>query len=390
MNWHFVNRRLLPVIPALLLVVSAYAESDFEGATRTALIAGIGAQLFFDANLSRNRTQSCSTCHDPAHAFSDQRAGGVGAAVSLGDDGESLGQRNAPSLTYASLVPEFHFNEHGEPVGGLFVDGRAQNLVEQAAEPFLNPIEMALPDIETVAKRVGENENYVTQLKAQFGQALFDDDEEVFLAVRESIAAYLRSPQLSSYDSKYDRFLRGEEDLSPLEEQGRVLFFSNLVNCSQCHLHDNGSDPGRETFTNNRYHNIGVPANPALREANAVDDRFVDEGLFANPATDDMNARGKFRVPGLRNVAVTGPYMHNGVFSELETAILFYSKFTVVNVDSVVNPETGRPWADAEIAETVDHDLLQDGQPIDAARARALAAFLRTLTDRRYEALLDQ
>lgn len=390
MNRHLVNRRRLTVTLALLLFVSAYAEPDLENAKRAGLIAGIGAQLFFDANLSRNRTQSCSTCHDPAYAFSDSRDNGVGAAVSLGDDGESLGRRNAPSLTYAALVPDFHRDEFGEPVGGLFIDGRAENMVEQAAEPFLNPIEMALPDIETVVRRVGENENYVTQLTEQFGQALFEDDARVFLAVRESIAAYLRSPQLSSFDSKYDRFLRGEDHLSPLEEQGRVLFFSNLVNCSQCHLHDNGGNPGRETFTNNRYHNIGVPANPVLRDAKAVDEGFVDEGLFANPVVDDVTTRGKFRVPGLRNVAVTGPYMHNGVFSELETAILFYSKFTVVNADSVVNPETGRPWAEAEIKETVDHDLLQDGQPIDASRALALAAFLRTLTDRRYESLLDQ
>jgi cytochrome c peroxidase len=99
---------------------------------------------------------------------------------------------------------------------------------------------------------------------------------------------------------------------------------------------------------------------------------------------------GKFRVPSLRNVAVTAPYMHNGVFKKLETAILFYDKYLVSNRQSESNPETGEPWGDPEVADTIDLDLLQQGQPITEDRARALVAFLRTLTDQRYEALLDQ
>lgn len=353
-------------------------------------IVSLGARLFIDTNFSRNRSQSCSSCHDPANAFAESRDSEVGGAVSPGDDSVTLGSRNAPSLTYVSLVPDFHFDALGNATGGLFVDGRAVNLVEQAAEPFLNPVEMNMPDVSAVVARLTENENYVAIFEAVFGPSVLANEERAFLAMRESIAAYLRSPQLARFDSKYDRWLRGEESLSPLEEQGRVLFFSNLVNCIQCHLRDNGGSRHAETFSNYRFHNIGIPANPVLRAAGAVSDDFVDQGLLHNPRVDDPLARGRFRVPGLRNVAVTGPFMHNGVFGELETAVLFYSKFTVVNAESAVNPETGHAWAVPEVPETVDLDLLEEGQPIDAKRAAAIAAFLRTLTDRRYEHLLAQ
>jgi cytochrome c peroxidase len=81
--------------------------------------------------------------------------------------------------------------------------------------------------------------------------------------------------------------------------------------------------------------------------------------------------------------------MHNGVFQDLETVILFYNKYTLSNPESQTNPETGRPWGEAEVADTVDHELLREGQPISDMQVRALVAFLRALTDQRYEHLLD-
>ena len=99
---------------------------------------------------------------------------------------------------------------------------------------------------------------------------------------------------------------------------------------------------------------------------------------------------GKFRVPSLRNVAVTGPYMHNGIFRELRTAILFYNRFTLSNPQSQTNPETGEPWGEPEVRETVDLELLREGQPMAGNHIDALVAFLAALTDQRYESLLDE
>jgi cytochrome c peroxidase len=111
--------------------------------------------------------------------------------------------------------------------------------------------------------------------------------------------------------------------------------------------------------------------------------------LLENPTVDDPSQAGKFRVPSLRNVAVTGPYMHNGVFQELSTAIFFYGKFMLSNRKSQINPETGRAWGQPEVAETVELEVLSQGQPITRDRAVLIATFLRTLTDRRYESLLQ-
>ena len=111
-----------------------------------------------------------------------------------------------------------------------------------------------------------------------------------------------------------------------------------------------------------------------------------DPGLAGHPLIDDAAETGKFRVPTLRNVAITAPYMHNGAFARLETAVAFYGSYTLRHQR---NPETGAPWGPPEVAETVDLDLLSDGQPLDPARIRHLTAFLKTLTDRRYEHLID-
>ncbi|MCK9910409.1 hypothetical protein MXD81_14790, partial [Microbacteriaceae bacterium K1510] len=114
--------------------------------------------------------------------------------------------------------------------------------------------------------------------------------------------------------SKYDRYLRGEEKLTKQEELGRVLFFSNqFTNCSQCHRLDTIGASEKEPFSNFAYHNIGVPANVAVHAANG---KPADRGLSANPAIKGTSQEGamagKFKVPTLRNVAVTAPYMHNG------------------------------------------------------------------------------
>ena len=348
----------------------------------------LGQALFFDVNLSLTRNQACGTCHEPGRAFTDGRSNDVQGAVSTGDDGQSLGDRNTPSIAYANQSPDFYQNELGEYVGGFFLDGRSATLIEQAGEPFLNPIEMAMPDRGAVVDRVQENAAYVDSMESIFGKKIFADDDAAFDAIVESIVAFENTEMFSPFDSKYDRFLRGEYELTRDEELGRLFFYSQLVGCHNCHLTDNRESASKELFTNHNYNNIGVPVNQSVRARNGI--VATDTGLLENPQVSDPAQAGKFRVPSLRNVAVTGPYMHNGVFQDLETAILFYDKYLLVNQDSSKNPETGEPWGDPEVVDTIDLDLLQQGQPITAVRARLLAAFLRTLTDKRYEPLLEE
>ena len=367
-----------------LLVVGGPAVSEAD--EREAL----GEALFTDTNLSLNRNQSCSNCHDPNVAFSEGRNDGVVGAVSLGDDGVSLGDRNAPSLTYASLVPSFQRDEDDNPLGGFFRDGRATTLLDQLAEPFTNPIEMALPDIATVVARVRETPSHVASLESIYGTHVFDDPDGAFQAIIESIAAFEQSARFSPFDSKYDRYLKDQYALTQEEELGRVFFFSQLTNCHRCHLLDTKEFTAEETFTNHRYHNIGIPQNNAVRAQNGLPPTYTDTGLLQNPAIDDPIVAGQFRVPSLRNVAVTGPYMHNGVFNDLLTTVLFYNKYTLGNPDSQINPETAIPWRPAEVPDTIDYERLRTGQPISSRQARALVAFLKTLTARRYEALLER
>ncbi len=351
-------------------------------------LANLGQALFFDTNLSANRSQSCGSCHDAGRAFTDGRENGVAGAVSLGDDGKSLGDRNTPSTTYAFLIPEFHKNDKGEYIGGYFLDGRAATMADQAAEPFVNPLEMALSDSAAVVDRVRENPVYIDTLRKHYGETIFSDSGKAFRAITESIVAFERTAQFAPFDSKYDRYLRGDYELTVAEELGRVLFFSQLINCSSCHLLDTREFSPGEIFSNHRYHNIGIPTNRHVRELNGIDVRHRDLGLLENPSVNDPAMAGKFKVPSLRNVAVTGPYMHNGVFQKLRTAILFYNRFTLSNPQSQTNPETGEPWREAEVAETVDLELLREGQPMAGNHIDALVAFLTALTDRRYEALL--
>ena len=369
---------------ALSVGIAASLSARAESETRPLALETLGAQLFVDPDLSLNRTQSCATCHAPDHAFADPRDNAAGGAVSLGDDGVSLGSRNTPSVTYAALTPPFHKAADGAYFGGQFRDGRAVDLEAQAGQPLLNPIEMGMPDKAHVVARLKEKAETATAFRAAFGADIFDSDERAFAALEEALAAFERSPTVSPFDSKYDRSLRGEYKLTDQEELGRVLFFSNqFTNCHLCHKLNSTGGSAAETFTNASFHNIGVPANPALAIAK-------DHGLGAREDALGPGPDGQFRTPGLRNVAVTGPYMHNGVFKDLRTVILFYDKYNSKSARRQTNPETGRPWDEPEIPQDISRKELEFGPGLDDRRVDALVAFLKTLTDRRYEHLLEK
>ncbi len=381
---------MLPRIISALLVLTALPLAAAETAPLSSDLASLGRALFFDPRLSNDRTMSCASCHDPSRAFTDGRDNGVGGAASLGNDGKTLGDRNAPMLTYVSLVPAFARRDDGSYAGGLFHDGRAATLAVQASQPITSANEMAMPSAAVVRDRVRENAVYVDAFTALLGDQALATPDDALASVAEAIAAFESSREFSSFDSRYDRYLRGEASLTSEEELGRSLFFSPLSNCSQCHVIDQRENRARETFTNFEYHNIGVPPNQRLRAANGSGPDHVDPGLAGNPLVSGREQEGKVRVPSLRNVAVTAPYMHNGVFAELRTAILFYNRFLVDNPASRTNPETGEPWGEAELAATVAHDLLAIGQPLSERRVRQIEAFLKTLTDQRYEHLLER
>ncbi len=381
MQWYSNSR----CAGAALLILCALASAD----PAPSELADLGRALFFDTRLSAGRNLSCSSCHDPARAFSESRDNGVGRAASLGDDGKSLGDRNAPALTYAMLTPAFTNDQGGDYLGGLFVDGRAATLLEQAQAPIIDVAEMALP-VASLRERLAEDPAYTDGFETLLGPSSLATPERALASVATAIAAYERTDEFAAFDSKYDRYLRGESELTRDEEIGRVLFFSELINCNRCHLVDRREHRPNEVFTNHRYHNIGVPVNERLRARNGRGRHYIDTGLAQNPAANDRSQAGRFRVPGLRNVAVTGPYMHNGVFENLETAILYYNRFLLGNEESLVNPETGRRWGPAEVPDTVDVELLRGGQPLTAKRVHYLVAFLKTLTDARYEHLLER
>ena len=356
-----------------------------EISQKNKLKAKLGKVLYFDKNLSKNRTQACATCHNPETGFVDDRDNGIAAMASLGDDGHSLGDRQAPSAAYAMFSPEFHYDKKKKIYkGGQFWDGRENTLAQQAGGPPTNPIEMGMDSKETTVERIKENPYYITSFKNIYGQDVFESIEKSYFAMSDSIEKFEQTKEFAPFDSKYDRYLKGEYDLTVLEDLGRTLFFSNNNNsCASCHVLK-GEDKAGETFTNYEYHNIGTPINHTLRAKNGVKD--IDLGLFNNPAINDEKQKGKYKVPTLRNVAVTAPYMHNGVFKDLKTVVEFYDKYN--NKERTINPETLKKWEKPEVKENIAFDKLK-AKKLNNRKVEALVAFMKILTDKRYEHLLE-
>lgn len=364
----------------ILLAAPAMAED-------LASLEDLGEALFFDENLSQNRTQSCSTCHNPDYGFADPRG-----MASPGDDGVSIGDRNAPTASYAHFAPMFEKLDEGVYRGGQFHDGRAATLADQAGGPPLNPIEMGMPNAASVVARLEENPAYVVAFKDLFGDEIFADQDEAYAAMTKAIAAFEGTDLFSPFDSKYDRYLRGEAELTREEMLGETLFFSQqFTNCNLCHELKPRAGMEGETFTNYEYHNIGVPENGALRDMNGVGRGHPDLGLAQNALVEDTaGLAGKIKVPTLRNVAVTGPYMHNGVFQDLRTVVLFYNTYNTKSDARMINPETGERFGAPEVAENLSMEELTTGPALEDREIDALVAFMKTLTDARYEHLLDE
>ena len=284
----------------------------------------LGQLLFNDPILSIDSTISCASCHKPEFAFADT------TAFSLGINGH-LTRRNTPSVMNTLSRR------------ALMWDGRARTLEEQALLPLEHPGEMGFSRAEAV-ERLKNNAFYGPAFKKMFDREV---DEKLMLGV---IAAFQRT--LETSDTANDRWLMDKDPgLTDAQIRGRALFFGK-ANCIECHF--------TPDFTADEFRNVGLYDNV----------NFTDAGRFEH--TRDSADLGKFKVPGLRNVAVTGPYMHNGIFKTLREVVEFYNDPLAIVPGAInIDPEIKA----LQLTESEKDDLVQ---------------FLISLTDDRFIHLVDR
>jgi cytochrome c peroxidase len=290
--------------------------SNREPATK----AELGKLLFFDPILSKDNTISCASCHKPAYAFADT------VAVSFGVN-KKPGIRNTPTAMNLLLQKTF------------FWDGRAKTLEEQALAPIENPAEMNLPLAEALL-RLQNSQEYSDWFKKIF------NSEPSLANLASAIAAFERT--LETSDSPFDnwKFSDDSNAVNPAVKRGFVLF-NGKGKCVQCHF---GAD-----FTANEFRNIGL--------FNGIDLNDSGRAVISGNRED----AGKFKTASLRNVSVTAPYMHNGIFKTLKEVIDFYDDPAKI-IPNAVNRDS----------------LLAKPMGLTAREKTDLEAFLLSLTDKRF------
>ncbi len=240
----------------------------------------LGKLLYFDSRLSKDNTISCASCHNPYHGFADP------APTSKGVGG-ALGGRNSPTVINRLYSK------------GQFWDGRAADLEEQAKGPLVNPVEMAMASHDVVVKNVDAVRGYKPHFVAAFGDQTITIDR-----IAQAIAAYERT--VVAGNSPYDRYVAGQTDaMSPAATRGMGVFLGK-GRCITCHSGVN--------FADEKYHNLGVGMNAAK----------PDLGRYE--VTKQEADKGAFKTPGLRNVAETAPYMHDGSERTLRQVMELYNR----------------------------------------------------------------
>jgi cytochrome c peroxidase len=325
----------------------------------TPATVALGEKLFFDGRLSRDDTVACSTCHDPARAFTD------GRPTSVGIYGRTS-QRNAPTILNAL------YNKT------QFWDGRANTLEQQAALPITNSFEMGSASIADAASKIASDKDYQEQFMLAFRRGVNAQD------MLRAIATYERT--LVSFDSPFDHFIAGEKDAVSDEARSGWELFNTKARCNLCHaLTDNRRDV--TVFTDNDFHNIGIGiirhhvvplAQQAERELahgnlQAIDDAAIESeistlGRFL--ITKRQSDLASFKTPDIRNILVTGPYFHDGSMETLWDIVDHYNKGAGLT----------DPWLDEDI------------QPLALTEPEIndLVAFLASLTSPRYKELGDK
>ncbi len=337
-------------------------------------LASLGRALFFDTRLSEPPGQSCASCHDPRWAFATPRDR-TQAGVTPGAVPGRFGARNAPSLMYAALVPPPRYDiERGTVVGGLLLDQRAESLEAQAAHPLFNPLEMANTSPAALAERL-RRAPYAAEFRRIFGPGALDDPGRLVGYATRALAAFQRTADFMPFSSKYDAVVAGLAAFSPAEARGFEVFRDPARgDCVQCHAIDQGPG-GRSLFTDFSSHNLGLPRNPANPHyglppsLNPQGAQFVDRGVGADPRRPGLD--GRFRVPTLRNIAITSPYMHHGGFSSLGEVVRFYATACL--------PGNPAGWDPPEVD---GRDCRRFARPALSPRDSAdLVAFMYALTD---------
>lgn len=300
----------------LLLALSAFTGSEPVPLNSK---ANLGKRLFSEKILSKDSSISCASCHKPEFAFADT------AAFSTGIYGK-LTSRNTPSVLNMKNRPYF------------FWDGRASTLEEQSLIPIENPDEMGLPADEAI-KRLKQSPVYTKLFYKVFKQTPTKKN------LAAALAAYEQT--LETVNSRFDDWSNGLRKLSVPEERGRQLFVGQKAKCFECH--------SMEDFTDDEFRNIGI----------FNGQEFNDSGryLISRKSADI----GRFKTPGLRNVAVTPPYMHNGRFKTLEQVISFYNN----------------PQLFVDEPKNID-PLLRKPLGLSLQEEKDIIAFLHSLTDRAY------
>ena len=298
--------RELGATPADFPALAAPPDNPF-----TAEKFALGQALFFDKRLSRTQEIACGSCHKQENAFADPRR------FSTGVEGRT-GVRNAPPLFNLAYTTTF------------FWDGGVDSLERQAMAPIMDPAEMDLP-LEEATARIAADPGYPPRFAAAFGTAVTP------LAVTQALASFVRG--LISADSRFDQYRRGNQAaLTGQEKRGLAIFRGERGECFHCHEGFN--------LTNDRFANNGtyLPGGDVGRQR----------------VTQKPNDLGRFRVPSLRNIALTAPYMHDGSLATLEDVIEHYD-------------QGGRGHA------STDLNIRKLG--LSANEKRDLDAFLRALTD---------
>jgi cytochrome c peroxidase len=273
---------------------------------QTADKVALGRKLYYEKRLSKDGTLSCATCHDPQKGFADGRrvAQGIGARA---------GARNSPTVLNAV------FNEF------QFWDGRAGSFEEQAKGPMTNPVEMGMDSHDAVVQAIAAQEDYRRDFQKIFGREPNIDD------VVAAISAFERT--VVSGNSRFDRFQSGDKSAMGEAAQRGWILWNGKARCNTCHPF------GAVTpnFSDNKFHNIGVAARNrdfaslARRAAEAKDPaelafhpEFTELGRFV--VTRQPKDIGAFKTPGMRDVALTAPYMHDGSEATLLDVVNFYDR----------------------------------------------------------------
>lgn len=302
----------------------------------------LGEKLFFDKGLSANNTISCSSCHDPEHAFAEPKT------VSVGANGDAL-NRNALALVNVAYNASF-----------TWAHNNLESIEKQLMIPLFNehPVEMGVTGNEKRILKRFEGSEYRALFEAAYG-----DDTPNLNNIVKALASYVRS--LVSFNSAFDNYAYAQDDdaLTPQQLEGLNLFFSERTECFHCHGGLNFTQSSKHSFqpfTAQPFHNTGL-----YNEDGKGSYPESDMGLYS--VTHNKDDMGKFRAPTLRNIALTAPYMHDGSIATLDEVIEFYARGGNV-------AESPNPYRSPFIKSFA----------ITEEEKAALVAFLQSLTDEEF------